>query len=49
MTTYMSFLIQPFMDLLESSAKSDAKNDTLWLGILITLTKSLQHDEGGEH
>ena len=48
MTNYMSFLLQPFMDLFEIFTASKLKNQTLWLALIGTLTKTLQHDEGGE-
>lgn len=46
MTPYMSFLSQPFIDVLKSPLKS-AGDQELWLVIIQTLTKSLTQDQGG--
>jgi U3 small nucleolar RNA-associated protein 10 len=47
MSTYMSFLLQPFAELLRTFAISSANDTTLWLCIIETLTKSFNSDEGG--
>ncbi|KAJ3530702.1 hypothetical protein NM688_g7673 [Phlebia brevispora] len=44
-TPYMSFLVQPFSDLLQDFTKS-AGNQELWLGIVNILSKSFSVDEG---
>ena len=48
MSTYMSFLLQPFTELLSAFAISSAYDNMLWLSIIETLTKSFNSDEGGE-
>jgi len=48
MSPYMSFLLQPFTELLGTFATSSANDKTLWLCILETLAKSFSSDDGGE-
>lgn len=47
MTLYMSFLLPPFVEALNTYSKSPT-NENLWLAIIQTITKSLVHDEGGK-
>ena len=49
MSTYMSFLLQPFTELLKTFTVSSTNSKMLWLSIVETLTKSFNSDEGGEH
>jgi len=48
MSTYMSFLLQPFIELLRTFTVSSTHEKMLWLSIVETLTKSFNSDEGGE-
>ncbi|KII90106.1 hypothetical protein PLICRDRAFT_686024 [Plicaturopsis crispa FD-325 SS-3] len=45
MTPYMSFLLQPFVDILQSFANSSEDDTRLWLCVIQTLTKTLEVDE----
>lgn len=47
MSSYMSFLLQPFIDILKEYSESDTDDKELWLCVVETLTKSLLSDEGG--
>ena len=47
MTSYMSFLLTPFTEVLNSHTKSITSED-LWLVVIQTITRSLAHDEGGQ-
>lgn len=49
MSTYMSFLLQPFTELLGAFTVSSARDKMLWLCIVEILTKSFNSDEGGEY
>ncbi|KAK0447887.1 uncharacterized protein EV420DRAFT_1647628 [Desarmillaria tabescens] len=45
MCPYMSFLLQPYIDLLKSFTSS-SHNSALWSAVLETLTKSMNYDDG---
>ncbi|KAI0063355.1 ARM repeat-containing protein [Artomyces pyxidatus] len=46
MTPYLSFLLQPFIDLLRDSSSTTDNQAEVWLCVLETLTKSFTVDEG---
>ncbi|KAG5637085.1 hypothetical protein H0H81_005818 [Sphagnurus paluster] len=46
MTPYMSFLLTPFVETLESAETSHTANESLWTRVIETLAKSLTHDDG---
>ena len=48
MTPYMSFMIQAFIDLLESYTKSDEPNQELWHSLVQVLGKSFEVDDAGK-
>jgi U3 small nucleolar RNA-associated protein 10 len=47
MTPYMSFMMQPFIDLLETFAKSEEPDPELWGSLIQVLGKSFEVDEAG--
>lgn len=47
MCPYMSFLIQPSIELLKSFTTSN-HDGALWSAVLETLTKSMNYDDGGK-
>ncbi|KAI0052438.1 hypothetical protein FA95DRAFT_1483564 [Auriscalpium vulgare] len=50
MTPYFSFLMQPFIDLLNGfSADADSDDERLWICVLETLTQGMIVDEGGAY
>jgi len=49
MNPYMSTLLRPLTEVLQSfnSSKTSPANLALWTGVITTLTKSLEADDGG--
>ncbi|KAF9553866.1 hypothetical protein CPC08DRAFT_672807 [Agrocybe pediades] len=47
MVPYMTFLLQPFTDILTSFAKSSADNFALWSSVVQVLTRTLNFDDAG--
>lgn len=47
MTPYMGFMIQAFVDLLESFARSEEPNQRLWASLIQVLGKSFEVDDSG--
>lgn len=48
MSPYMSFLLQPFEEILKSYTTSAQSDQGLWIATISSLLKSLNHDESGE-
>ncbi|KAI0311668.1 hypothetical protein OF83DRAFT_1068421 [Amylostereum chailletii] len=46
MTSYLSILLQPLLDILQSFSGEDAPDEELWASSMSTLTKSFDVDEG---
>jgi U3 small nucleolar RNA-associated protein 10 len=48
MVPYMSFLLQPFSNLLTSFTSFNLHNFALWISVVQTLTRTLNFDDGGK-
>jgi U3 small nucleolar RNA-associated protein 10 len=48
MVPYMSFLLQPFSDVLTSFTPSNPHNFALWTSVVQILTRTLNFDDGGK-
>lgn len=46
MVPYMSFLVQPFIGILESFPTDESVDADLWISVIETLTASFNIDEG---
>jgi len=46
MSPYMSFLLRPFLDILDSQSTPEGDNQVLWACVIEVITKSLNVDDG---
>lgn len=50
MTPYMTFLLQPFIGILDAFRKESAApaDNALWIQTIQTIAKTFTHDDGGK-
>jgi len=48
MVPYMTFLLQPYSDILTSFVKSSVDDIALWSAVIQTLTRTLNFDDAGK-